>query len=80
MTENLAHFPGSALNPYGIDAQHPDEFLCNQWDLDEEAMAEAIERWRGGLSRPPVTVEQLLEKLARHAPSFCQLVQSSLLE
>ncbi len=80
VTENLAHFPDRALNPYGIDAQHPDEFLCNQWDLDEEAVAEAIERWRGGLSRPPLAVEQLLEKLGRHAPTFCQLARSSLLE
>jgi predicted nucleic acid-binding protein len=80
VTQNLAHFPDRALDPYGIDAQHPDEFLCNQWDLDEEAMAEAIERWRRGLSRPPLTVEQLLEKLERHTPAFCQLVRSSLLE
>jgi len=80
VTENLAHFPDKALKPYGIDAQHPDEFLCNQWDLDEEAMAEAIERWRGDLSNPPLTTEQLLEKLGRHAPNFCQLVRNSLLE
>jgi predicted nucleic acid-binding protein len=80
VTENLAHFPDRALNPYGIDAQHPDEFLCNQWDLDEEAMAEAIERWRGGLLHPPLTMEQLLEKLGSHAPNFCQLVRNTLLE
>jgi predicted nucleic acid-binding protein len=80
VTKNLVHFPDRALNPYGIDAQHPDEFLCNQWDLDEEAVAEAIERWQGCLSRPPLTIEQLLERLGRHAPTFCQLVRNSLLE
>lgn len=77
VTENLAHFPTVALDPYGIDVQHPDEFLCNQWELDEEAMAEAIERWREGLLYPPLTLEQLLRKLERHVPDFCQVVRDS---
>ena len=36
VTKNLSDFPAVALTPYDVDAQHPDIFLCNQWELDEE--------------------------------------------
>jgi hypothetical protein len=29
VTQNLKHFPLDVLAAYGIEAQHPDEFLCN---------------------------------------------------
>jgi hypothetical protein len=29
VTQNLKDFPEAALAPYGINVQHPDEFLCN---------------------------------------------------
>jgi len=33
VTQNLKDFPGTALEPYGMDVQHPDEFLCNHLNL-----------------------------------------------
>lgn len=33
VTQNLKHFPDEALEPFGIEAQHPDEFLCNHLNL-----------------------------------------------
>jgi hypothetical protein len=33
VTANLKHFPEAALAPFGIEAQHPDEFLCNHLNL-----------------------------------------------
>jgi predicted nucleic acid-binding protein len=79
VTENLYDFPRSALEPYGLDVQHPDVFLCNQWELDEESMVEAIRLWLEDLSRPPLTLDQLLQKLELHAPQFCQMVRQSAL-
>jgi len=32
VTYNLHDFPDAALAPYGIDAQHPDEFVAHQQD------------------------------------------------
>jgi predicted nucleic acid-binding protein len=77
VTENLADFPKASRDPYGIDAQHPDEFLCNQWELDEEAMTDAIAQWIVDLVNPPLTLDQLLQKLERHTPQFCKIVRAS---
>ncbi len=68
VSSNLSDFPTEALAPYDVDVQHPDEFLCNQWELDEEAMLAAIKRWLEDLSNPPQTLEQLLQELGRHTP------------
>ncbi len=77
VTKNLGDFPAEALEPYEVDVQHPDVFLCNQWEFDEEVMVAAVERWVADLSSPPQTLEQLLQKLERHTPRFCEIVRSS---
>jgi hypothetical protein len=74
--ENLKDFPKEALKPYNIDAQHPDNFLCYQWELDEEAMMDAVEQWVADLWNPPLTLEQLLQKLEFHTPRFCDMVRA----
>jgi len=35
VTFNLKHFPADGLRQYDIDALHPDEFLVNQFQLDD---------------------------------------------
>jgi hypothetical protein len=35
VTFNLKHFPDSALEQFEIEAVHPDEFLLNQFYLDD---------------------------------------------
>ena len=57
VTKNLDDFPVEALAPYGMDVQHPDEFLCNQWELDEETMVEAMKDWLADLRGPLLTLE-----------------------
>ena len=79
VTENLDDFPAGALEPYGLDVQHPDEFLCNQWELDEESMVAAIRLWLEDLSNPPLSLDQLLQKLELHTPRFCKMVRQSAL-
>jgi predicted nucleic acid-binding protein len=37
VTYNLADFPSQALDPYGIAAQHPDEFVVHLFDLSPAA-------------------------------------------
>lgn len=66
VTYNLADFPATALTPFGIEAQHPDDFLLNQLDLNEIAALKSIKAMRARLKNPPVSAATLiltLEKL-----------------
>ncbi|HVX86180.1 MAG TPA: PIN domain-containing protein [Phycisphaerae bacterium] len=65
VTFNLADFPARSLRPWGIESQHPDEFV-NRW-LNEapDVVCRAAKRQRGNLKRPPVSVATYLELMAR---------------
>ncbi len=63
VTFNLSDFPSRQLEPYGIEAQHPDEFLCHLIDLDIAAVCGAIKHQREALRNPKRTVVELLETL-----------------
>ncbi|NQE47339.1 PIN domain-containing protein [Herbaspirillum rubrisubalbicans] len=65
VTFNERDFPAQALIPYGIEAQHPDEFAHNLLDLDPTAVAAAAQRQRAQLKKPAVDVDHYLEILLR---------------
>ena len=49
ITFNLGHFPSDELRKYGIEAQHPDEFIHHQFGLDKAAVVTAAQRIRARL-------------------------------
>ena len=61
----MRDFPDDALAPYGIKAQHPDEFLCYLLEADPELVCAAAEEHRQALKNPPKTREQYLETLRK---------------
>ena len=63
ITFNLRDFPEQALAPYGILAQHPDDFLLDLLDLDWETVCNAAEKQRIRLKNPPKTPDEYLETL-----------------
>ncbi|MCH9808232.1 MAG: PIN domain-containing protein [Alphaproteobacteria bacterium] len=63
VTFNLKDFPIDALAPYGIEAQHPDEFLNFQRTLDEPLFLECVKQIRSRLSKPNYTPEAFIENL-----------------
>lgn len=63
VTFNLKDFPKEALDPYGIEALHPDDFIADLWDIDQAAVLEAARRQRGSLKKPPHDVQEYLDKL-----------------
>ncbi len=65
VTFNERDFPAEALAPYGIEAQHPDLFIDNLFDLDQAAVVEAAQRQRAQLKNPPLDVDQYLDVLLR---------------
>ncbi len=71
VTFNQKDFPSVVLQPLGIEAQHPDEFVGNLFDLDPAAVIAAAQKQRGQLRMPAMDVEPFLDLLKRQG-----LVQS----
>lgn len=71
VTFNQKDFPASKLDEFDIEAQHPDEFVDNLFDLDPAAVVAAAQRQRQQLKMPPMDVDPYLELLMRQG-----LVQS----
>ena len=65
VTFNEKDFPATALAPFGIEAQHPDLFVDNLFDLDQAAVVAAAQRQRAQLRNPPLDVDRYLEVLLR---------------
>lgn len=65
VTSNLQDFPKETLARYGVEAQHPDDFITQLLELAPELVCCAAKQQRTGLKNPPLTSEQYLESLAR---------------
>jgi predicted nucleic acid-binding protein len=65
VTYNLKHFPPASLAPYGIEAQHPDDFLMDLFDLDPQTMVRIIRQQAAALKKRPTSARQILDKLAQ---------------
>ena len=60
VTYNIRHFPEDALDSYGIETQHPDEFVTHLYDLAPGAVCQAVRNQRRALKNPPVSTTELL--------------------
>lgn len=63
VTYNLKDFPDEKLNIYGIEAQHPDEFLMHLIDLAPSQVCAAASTIRSRLRNPPKTAAEYLDTL-----------------
>jgi predicted nucleic acid-binding protein len=72
VTSNLKDFRDL---PDGIEAQSPDEFLCNLFDLEPDGMLTRLTDQAASMKRPPITLEQLLVALAKTVPDFVEAVR-----
>lgn len=65
VTFNLRDFPTDALESFGLEAQHPDVFIEDLFDLDPAAVVTAAQRQRKQLAQPPLEVDAYLNALNR---------------
>jgi hypothetical protein len=65
VTCNLRDFPPAALAPYDLEAQHPDVFLEHAYSLAPPRFVGIVAQKRRELTRPHVSVGELLELLHR---------------
>jgi predicted nucleic acid-binding protein len=63
VTFNLKDFPADELDRWGIEAQHPDEFLTHQFHLSQPVFLQAVKTVRQRLQNPPTSVENYLDTL-----------------
>jgi predicted nucleic acid-binding protein len=63
VTFNQSDFLAKTLEPLGIEAQHPDEFAENLFDLDSAAVIAAAQRQRSQLKSPAMDVDRFLDNL-----------------
>jgi hypothetical protein len=57
VTNNLKDFPYETLSPFGIEAQHADEFLSTHLALAPGLFCNAVSTVRARLKNPPYAVE-----------------------
>jgi predicted nucleic acid-binding protein len=75
VTANIRDF---SVLPEGVEAQLPDVFLYNLFDLDQPAFVEMLREQAADLTNPPVTFPDLLDRLARVVPDLVAAVRRSL--
>lgn len=63
ITYNLSDFPPQVLKTYGIEAQHPDDFIACQLDLAPARVLTALREQRSALKRTPRTLDEFLATL-----------------
>jgi len=65
VTYNLKDFPEKNISQYGIEAQHPDQFILHLIDLAPDVVCTAVKDHRTALKNPPKTVEEYFETLKK---------------
>jgi len=79
VTLNLQDFPSESVEPFGIQVQHPDEFLLGLFGLDPALAVKVIETQAAALQRPPLTPIDILDALATAGvPEFADAVRTQL--
>jgi hypothetical protein len=64
-TFNETDFSRTALEPFGIEAQHPDQFAEFLFDLDPAAVVAAAQRQRSKLKAPTMDVDRFLNNFLK---------------
>jgi predicted nucleic acid-binding protein len=66
VTRNLKDFPKPYLWTFGIEPQHPDDFVVHLMDLAPPLVVESARKQRENLVRSPKTVGEFLATLERN--------------
>jgi hypothetical protein len=75
VTLNLKDFPLAACAPFAIEPLHPDAFLADLYGLDPDGVFAAVERQAAVLRRPPMSTDELLDRLKVTVPNFAEALR-----
>jgi len=73
VTSNLEHF---GAVPAGIEAVSPDTFLAGFFKVDPDGVVDLLRRQAADLDRPPMTLGERVDRLARSVPVFSRRVRA----
>ena len=62
ITYNIKDFPTEKVEPFGIEIVHPDQFMVNLIDLDQERALACLRRQREQMKNPPYTPDDFLQR------------------
>jgi hypothetical protein len=71
----LRDFPTSALQPFGVEARHPDRFLIELYDLSPEVVIHSLHEQATAIDRDLLA---LLKTLVQIAPDFANRIKEQL--
>ena len=66
VTVNLRDFPADALAPHGVEALHPDSFICGLLNNRPDDVVAAFRTQQATLKNPPFSTEELLALFERY--------------
>ena len=66
VTINIKDFPSTVLDPLGMTALHPDEFLFQQLQLEPLVVLPAFKAMRARLKNPAFTPEKFVDAMERN--------------
>lgn len=71
VTANVKHFPVESAKPFGLEILTPDDFLVQQFHLNQQVLGEKIS---GQAAARGVSVADLLGRLSQWAPGAARLI------
>jgi len=77
VTNNLKHFPPSALEPLNVTAQSADDFLLSLLDLSPTEMLDSLQYQAAAKNNPRLEVPDLLSRLEGQLPKFVAQARSA---
>ena len=70
VTSNLKDFPAAAVDPFDVEVLDPDDFLCDQLDLDLDTVLDALTVMLERNRIAPRDMVELIESLREQTPHF----------
>lgn len=78
VTKNLKDFPPTTCKPLAIQVVSPDDFLVDLHQVDPAAALRALSDQAAALTKPALTLHDVLDHVAKDAPNFAGLIRESL--
>lgn len=77
VTFNLKDFPDDIVHKFGIDVQHPDDFLMNQLQLRQFDALQVMRKVRGRYRNPQLSAKEFIELIGRNGlPQTAQYLEA----